>query len=75
MAIHAYDTWVLIGLLMIRWDTQQQLYLNILDAVRYLVVWQPVSAGLGLSLTSLLICSAKLIFGFVQLSYYILGLD
>ncbi|KAI9315207.1 hypothetical protein BX666DRAFT_1861277 [Dichotomocladium elegans] len=25
------------------WDTQQQLYLNILDGVRYLVVWQPVS--------------------------------
>ncbi|CAO3647107.1 unnamed protein product [Cunninghamella echinulata] len=25
------------------WDTQQQLYLNLLDAVRYLVVWQPVS--------------------------------
>lgn len=27
-----------------RWDTQQQLYLNLLDGVRYLVVWQPVSA-------------------------------
>lgn len=26
-----------------RWDTQQQLYLNLLDGVRYLVVWQPVS--------------------------------
>ncbi|KAI8373323.1 hypothetical protein BD560DRAFT_328180 [Blakeslea trispora] len=25
------------------WDTQQQLYLNLLDGVRYLVVWQPVS--------------------------------
>ncbi|KAI9261603.1 hypothetical protein BDA99DRAFT_511877 [Phascolomyces articulosus] len=39
------------------WDTQQQLYLNILDGVRYLVVWQP------------------LIFGAVQLSYYLLNLD
>ncbi|KAF7730402.1 hypothetical protein EC973_002208 [Apophysomyces ossiformis] len=24
------------------WDTQQQLYLNLLDGVRYLVVWQPI---------------------------------
>ncbi|CAG8457405.1 16588_t:CDS:2 [Acaulospora morrowiae] len=24
------------------WDTQQQLYLSLLDGVRYLVVWQPV---------------------------------
>ncbi|KAI7868926.1 hypothetical protein BDF14DRAFT_1880635 [Spinellus fusiger] len=39
------------------WDTQQQLYLNLLDGVRYLVVWQPI------------------IFGAVQLFYYILGLD
>ncbi|KAI8137093.1 RING finger protein 121-like protein [Fennellomyces sp. T-0311] len=27
------------------WDTQQQLYLNILDGVRYLVVWQPLIFG------------------------------
>ncbi|KAK4515762.1 uncharacterized protein ATC70_010715 [Mucor velutinosus] len=39
------------------WDTQQQLYLNLLDGVRYLVVWQPI------------------IFGAVQLSYYLFGLD
>ncbi|ORX54977.1 hypothetical protein DM01DRAFT_319030 [Hesseltinella vesiculosa] len=39
------------------WDTQQQLYLNLLDGVRYLVVWQPI------------------IFGLVQLAYYIFGLD
>ncbi|KAI8081833.1 uncharacterized protein B0P05DRAFT_63308 [Gilbertella persicaria] len=39
------------------WDTQQQLYLNLLDGVRYLVVWQPI------------------IFGAVQLAYYIFGLD
>ncbi|RUO97153.1 hypothetical protein BC936DRAFT_140889 [Jimgerdemannia flammicorona] len=29
------------------WDTQQQLYLNLLDGVRYLVVWQPVSFKSG----------------------------
>ncbi|ORZ11554.1 hypothetical protein BCR42DRAFT_421327 [Absidia repens] len=39
------------------WDTQQQLYLNLLDGVRYLVVWQPI------------------IFGAVQLAYYLFGLD
>ncbi|KAI8976516.1 hypothetical protein BDB01DRAFT_844472 [Pilobolus umbonatus] len=27
------------------WDTQQQLYLNLLDGVRYLVVWQPIIFG------------------------------
>ncbi|CDH60221.1 ring finger protein 121 [Lichtheimia corymbifera JMRC:FSU:9682] len=27
------------------WDTQQQLYLNILDGVRYMVVWQPLIFG------------------------------
>ncbi|KAH8556263.1 RING finger protein 121-like protein [Umbelopsis sp. PMI_123] len=38
------------------WDTQQQLYISLLDGVRYLVVWQPI------------------IFGAVQVAYYILGL-
>ena len=33
----------IIIIIIIRWDTQQQLYLNILDGVRYLVVWQPVN--------------------------------
>lgn len=28
------------------WDTTQQLYLNLLDALRYLIVWQPVIMGL-----------------------------
>ncbi|CAM0138394.1 unnamed protein product [Umbelopsis sp. WA50703] len=38
------------------WDTQQQLYISLLDGVRYLVVWQPI------------------IFGAVQVTYYLLGL-
>ncbi|KAF9923516.1 hypothetical protein FBU30_006438 [Linnemannia zychae] len=28
------------------WDTTQQLYLNLLDALRYMIVWQPVIMGL-----------------------------
>lgn len=27
------------------WDTQQQLYISLLDGVRYLVVWQPIIFG------------------------------
>ncbi|CAG8516097.1 5475_t:CDS:10 [Diversispora eburnea] len=39
------------------WDTQQQLYLSLLDGVRYLVVWQPI------------------IFGTVQITYHLMGLN
>jgi RING finger protein 121 len=28
------------------WDAQQMLYLNMLDFVRYMVVWQPLLFGL-----------------------------